>query len=281
MPIFSPICPLFPFPPKFFKRKRGYYLQPYLKIITSYWQSISPLLYSIFNIFSLTIQNLPAYTKANDFQRIFHMKNNMKNRCCPKQESLSCDQYKLSDHAKDYLTNFYRILDQLIEGMDNAPLNSSISHNFISQMIPHHEAAIEMSKNLLRYTSCIPLRNIAEQIIAEQTKSIENMQKAECNCNKLLNSCQNVDLYQRKVWQIMNTMFTEMGNAPNENQINSDFIREMIPHHMGAIHMSKNALKYDICPELCPILLSIIKSQEQGVRQMQQLLCQIKRQSCK
>lgn len=201
------------------------------------------------------------------------MKN--KNRCCSRQNSFSCNQYKLSNHAKDYLTNFYHILDQLIEGMDNAPLTSSISHNFIVQMIPHHEAAIEMSKNLLPHTTCIPLRNIAERIITEQTRSIEAMQKAECNCNQLLNSCQDVDLYQRKVWQIMNTMFTDMGNAPNENQINTDFIREMIPHHMGAIYMSKNALKYDICPELCPILISIIKSQERGVRQMQQLLRQI------
>lgn len=199
----------------------------------------------------------------------------MKNKCFFRQESSSCDQYKLSNHAKDYLINFYHILDQLIENMDNAPLNSSISHNFIVQMIPHHEAAIEMSKNLLPHTTCTPLRNIAEQIITEQTKSIEDMKQAECDCNKLLNSRQDVELYQRKVWQIMNTMFTDMGNAPNENQINADFIREMIPHHMGAIYMSKNALKYDICPELCPILLSIISSQERGVRQMQQLLRQL------
>ena len=194
--------------------------------------------------------------------------------------TLNCSQYRLSRCAREYLSEYNHILDRLIDGMTNVPLTNSISHNFIVQMIPHHQAAIEMSENLLSYTSCAPLKNIASQIIREQTESIKNMRLAECACEKLLNSCQDVDLYSRKTEQIMNTMFDDMGKAPDDNQINIDFIREMIPHHEGAIRMSKNALKYDICPELCPILLSIISSQERGVTQMKRLLSQIERQKC-
>ena len=39
-------------------------------------------------------------------------------------------------------------------------------------MIPYHEAAIEMSKNILQYTAFIPLQNIAQGIIEKQTQSI-------------------------------------------------------------------------------------------------------------
>jgi len=39
--------------------------------------------------------------------------------------------------------------------------------------------------------------------------------------------------------------------------------------------MSQNALKFCICPELKPILESIIDSQEKGVQEMQQLLGEI------
>ena len=51
--------------------------------------------------------------------------------------------------TKDYLTAFYKILNQMIHGMEQACLTDSISHNFIVQMIPHHKAAIRMSENLL------------------------------------------------------------------------------------------------------------------------------------
>ncbi len=179
---------------------------------------------------------------------------------------------ELSIVTKEYLSRFYEILNEMIQGMTEAELTDSISHNFIVQMIPHHQAAIEMSKNLLQYTTFVPLQNIALRIISEQTKSIENMLQIKESCSQQLNTPQDVQLYQRKVDNILKTMFSEMGNAYAGNQINIDFMREMIPHHEGAIRMSKNALQYDICPGLKPILHAIIQSQEKGVMQMKQLL---------
>lgn len=65
----------------------------------------------------------------------------------------------------------------MIEEMTSAKLTNSISHNFIVQMIPHHQAAIKMSQNILKYTTLLPLQNIAKNIISEQTKSIEAMKE--------------------------------------------------------------------------------------------------------
>lgn len=185
--------------------------------------------------------------------------------------------YRLSDVTKDYLSTFYYILDEMIKGMTTAELTDSISHNFIVQMIPHHKAAIEMSKNILKYTTCISLQNIAENIISEQTKSIEDMKKIEKCCSRMINSERDVSLYQRRVDNIMDVMFSSMGKAPMKNNVNCDFMWEMIPHHMGAIELSENALKYNICPELTPILNAIISSQSRGIMQMEQLL---KRLNC-
>lgn len=181
-------------------------------------------------------------------------------------------QCKLSNVAKEYLESFYCILDEMIRGMTEAELSDSISYNFIVQMIPHHCGAIEMSQNLLKYTTNVPLQNIALQIIEEQTKSIENMRAIQCICEERCNPQQDLCLYQRRTGQVMQQMFCRMGNAPGTNEINADFIQEMIPHHEGAIAMSKNTLQYDICPELVPILEAIIISQKRGVRQMQEIL---------
>lgn len=182
--------------------------------------------------------------------------------------------YRLSNVTKEYLDTYHCILEDMIKGMTEAELNDSISHNFIVQMIPHHRAAIEMSHNILRYTTNIPLQNIAEGIIQEQTKSIENMLNIMEHCSKKTNPERDVYLYQRRVDRIMETMFSAMENARTNNNVNGDFMREMIPHHRGAIEMSENVLQYEICPELKPILYAIISSQRKGIREMETLLMQ-------
>lgn len=179
---------------------------------------------------------------------------------------------RLSNVTKNYLSAFNRILDEMIQRMTEAEQSDSISHNFIVQMIPHHRAAIEMSENILKYTTNISLQDIASDIVSEQTKSIENMEKILNCCSERKDCEQDLCLYQRRTEQIMQTMFFQMGCARSTNEINCDFIREMIPHHMGAVEMSNNALQYDICPELKPILEAIITSQERGIMQMRKLL---------
>ena len=172
----------------------------------------------------------------------------------------------------NYLNRFNSILDRMIQDMTNARLGNSISVNFMTQMIPHHRAAIEMSQNLLQYTTNIPLQNIALQIVSEQNKSIENMKSIIGTCGQFSNSPQELDAYQRGMDQIMDTMFSEMEHACAVNNINVSFIHEMIPHHQGAIRMSELTLKASICPQLPPILHAIITSQKRGVMQMEQLL---------
>jgi len=171
-----------------------------------------------------------------------------------------------------YLSCFEKILQNMICGMTCAKLCRSISYNFIVQMIPHHQAAVEMSRNLLRYTTFQPLQEIASNIIEEQTKSIQNMEKIMRNCGHLCNTCPDLSSYQQDMNVIMCTMFTEMKQARPSNNVNISFMREMIPHHEGAIAMSSHTLDYPICSSLKPILNAIITSQKKGVQAMESLL---------
>lgn len=174
--------------------------------------------------------------------------------------------------TKIYLSRFYEILGEMIHEMCGAELTDSISQNFIVQMIPHHRAAIEMSRSVLEYTAPEPVRRIASRIIEEQTRSIRDMEAALPVCCTQENTEQDRQDYLRRFGEITRTMFARMGAACATNQISADFMREMIPHHQGAIRMSENALRFPICPELKPILQSIITSQKAGVREMECLL---------
>ncbi len=182
------------------------------------------------------------------------------------------------NYAEAYLLRYNEILNTMIEGMCSAELTDSISRNFIVQMIPHHKAAIEMSENILKYTDNAELISIAENIVSEQTKSIENMRTALETCSSFANRPCDVRTYQSKLRRITKTMFSEMRKAYSDCCVNCDFIREMIPHHEGAVRMSKNALSFEICPELKPILNAIIVSQEKGIRQMR---CLARRLKCR
>lgn len=184
---------------------------------------------------------------------------------------MNCNR-QISGATQAYLCRFYEILGEMIHGMTAAELTDSISHNFIVQMIPHHRAAIEMSENLLQYTTFAPLERIARRIIEEQTRSIENMQDALTACAQRTNSEGERCCYEKRFHRITQTMFSQMRNACADNNINANFMREMIPHHEGAIRMSESALRFPICPALSPILHAIITSQERGVREMRCLL---------
>ena len=181
----------------------------------------------------------------------------------------SCNFSNVTNH---YLAFYDGILCDMIDEMTHADLSDSISHNFITQMIPHHQGAIEMSRNLLRYTTHIPLENLALRIITEQTRSISHMRAILCSCDAVHNSKEDLCCYQTRTKKIIRTMSCEMKHACASNCVNCNFIREMIPHHCAAIAMSENTLRYCICPELIPILDRIIRSQKREVCQMRCLL---------
>lgn len=179
---------------------------------------------------------------------------------------------KLSRNTQIYMDNYYSILDTMIERMTSQRPTDSISNDFIVRMIPHHRAAIEMSNNLLNFSNYAPLRKIAENIIKEQTKSIRDMEKILRHCKTVKNTNRDMQQYQQEYSKIALIMFTKMKNTPVCNNVNINFIKEMIPHHEGAIRMSQSALKFDICDRLIPILQAIIQSQRKGISEMRILL---------
>lgn len=179
---------------------------------------------------------------------------------------------RFSEVAKAYLAQFHQILEEMIHQMNAAETTDSISGEFIAQMIPRHRAAIRMSENLLRYTTSVPLQDIASGIVATQTQGVADLEAAAAQCGRQPSAQRDLGLYRRRFRRIADQMFCEMGNACETNSMEADLIREMIPHHMGAIRMSENALRYTLCPELEPILEAILSSQSRGIREMQRLL---------
>lgn len=173
--------------------------------------------------------------------------------------------------AKRYLIRFDEILEQMEEKMLSQEVVNNITINFIRCMIPHHQAAIEMSENLLQYSKYQPLEEIAKNIVKMQTAGIEQMIQIEKTTSGFQNTPKDINNYITKYLEITKEMIKKMKNSPRCININLNFINEMIPHHEGAIHMSKNVLCYRIDPRLKNVADSIIKEQTQGIEKLKQV----------
>ena len=173
--------------------------------------------------------------------------------------------------AKKYLNRFDQILNQMAEKMLSQNITNSITINFIECMVPHHQAAIYMSENLLEYTTYQPLQDIAKNIIEMQTTGIKQMEDILRTTYGFHNNTQDVNHYMEKYLEITKNMIERMKNAPRCININLNFTDEMIPHHEGAIAMCENLLQYRIDPRLKLVADSIIKEQSKGVEQLKEI----------
>ena len=82
---------------------------------------------------------------------------------------------------------FYKETKSAMTGMDAAmtqadgALVGDPDRDFIALMIPHHQGAIDMAKAVLLHGSNPALRNIAQEIIAEQSIEIAYLRKYKPN----------------------------------------------------------------------------------------------------
>ena len=174
--------------------------------------------------------------------------------------------------TRNYLYRFDQILDEMASKMLNANFTNNITINFIECMIPHHQAAIYMCENLLKYTTYPPLINIAKGIIEMQTRGIEQMKEIRATTTARYNNItQDVNDYVQKYLEITKNMIDKMKNSPRCLSINLNFVNEMIPHHEGAVEMCENLLQYYIDPRLKQVANTIIEDQSRGIEELKQI----------
>ena len=66
-------------------------------------------------------------------------------------------------------------MKRMDKGMEQAPMNGDVDHDFATMMIPHHEGAIDMAKAELSYGKDPVMRRQAQEIIVDQQSEIEAM----------------------------------------------------------------------------------------------------------
>ena len=179
----------------------------------------------------------------------------------------------LDPNESKYIENYESIMHVMQEEMNKAPKTGDPSLDFLYEMIPHHEAAVSMSENLLDYGTNPEVRQLAMTITREQLLGIKQMKALldQLKSNPQVDKNKERD-YLKAYEAIYKKMMDEMEKTEPTGNIDRDFLEEMIPHHEGAIAMAANILNYTSNKELQKIANQIIANQSKQVKQMKKLL---------
>ena len=148
---------------------------------------------------------------------------------------------------------------------------------FIEMMIPHHQSAKEMAQMALNRAKSPEVKKLAQSIIEEQTREIEQMQTwyKQWYGTEVSSTGMNMGMQsgmEQSMMQ-MEMMDREMMEAlENAQNFDREFLRQMTRHHRMATMMAGMVVNSAQHREIRTLAQNIIKSQSEEVTQMQQLL---------
>ncbi|MCR1950957.1 DUF305 domain-containing protein [Clostridium sp. DSM 100503] len=172
-----------------------------------------------------------------------------------------------------YNEEYQTIFKNMMNAMNAAPNTGNVNLDFVLEMIPHHEGGINMAKAIVKFSSNPEVKKIAENIITSQEAQIPIMQELKAKFEKEKPSSKaDSEKYLEEYNKVKDKMFKEMQDVEITNDINANFLQEMIYHHEGAIGMAKDVLKYTKDPELRKLAENIVTTQSKGVEEMTALL---------
>jgi uncharacterized protein (DUF305 family) len=164
---------------------------------------------------------------------------------------------------------------EMTHNMDVGPADANYDLRFIDSMIPHHQGALVMAKEVLAKSTRPELIKLAKNIITDQQKEIAQMQKwrkqwypNQSNTPVMWHAAMNHEMAMTAEHKQMMQMSMSLGKA--DAQFDRRFLDAMIPHHQGAVTMGKDSLQKSQHPELKQLARNIILSQQKEIDMMTQ-----------
>lgn len=147
----------------------------------------------------------------------------------------------------------------------------------IEMMIPHHQSANEMAQMALSRAKSPEVKKLAQSIIEEQTREIEQMRTWYKQWYGTEVPTTDMDMGMQsgmdQSMMQMEMMDREMMQAlENTQDFDREFLRQMTRHHQMATMMAGMVVNSAQHREIRNLAQNIIKSQSAEITQMQKLL---------
>jgi len=157
-------------------------------------------------------------------------------------------------------------MDTMMRKMDTVKTGISPDYDFMSQMIPHHQGAIEMASYEIENGRNFLTIQLAKSILAEQAVEIQQMQ----GYKKLFLPVDYPlkDKFKKEMNETMDLMMRNMPADHELDDVDIAFAMVMITHHQAGIDMAKVVLKFSSDKKTIGLSKQIIASQEVEIGQM-------------
>lgn len=158
------------------------------------------------------------------------------------------------------------VMQKGMEDMKAIPTTNNPDNDYAALMKAHHMSAIEASQLQLSQGSDQGIKRMAQKMLDDQQKEV-----AQFNTFLSGHSAHGGgDAFYKEVMSKMGTMSSAMDHS---GSIDKQFVSMMIPHHQGAIDMSKAYLKAGAHEaQLKTLATNIIASQEKEIKELKDWL---------
>ncbi|MDF2614535.1 MAG: hypothetical protein K0S71_2321 [Clostridia bacterium] len=82
-----------------------------------------------------------------------------------------------TEQEEEYMIEFIEFYTRMKLAMESVKPTGNVDKEFLKQMIPHHDAAVNISRVVLRHTKNPEVRKMARNAIKSQTADIKDMSK--------------------------------------------------------------------------------------------------------
>jgi uncharacterized protein (DUF305 family) len=156
--------------------------------------------------------------------------------------------------------------------MQSSPGASTAPYDlqFLDTMIVHHQGAVDMAKLAETRAEHKELKELAASIIYDQEKEIGKM--SEWRDKWFAEKTKAINMEFPGMAHGMGGMDMKRLESLKGAEFDIEFIKQMIPHHEGAVEMAKDLQKQDAHAELKELAGDIIKAQEAEIKQMREWL---------
>jgi uncharacterized protein (DUF305 family) len=143
----------------------------------------------------------------------------------------------------------------------------SVDRAFATEMIPHHESAVEMGELARDRAETAFVRDLASDIVASQAAEIEILRAADARLAEA--GAEPGELGAGHGGHGFDADVDELRAA---EEFDETFLRLMIPHHEGAIEMARIELDRGTDAELKALAQDIIDAQQREIDAMRKAL---------
>ena len=145
--------------------------------------------------------------------------------------------------------------------------DDSAEDKFLQDMVPHHESAVAMAQIALQRAERPEIRQVAQSIIQDQNREIEQMKRilGDKASKPSSGGMGGMDMGGMKM-----DSTADIEKLRTAEPFDRAFIDAMIPHHESAIQMAKDVQGKAKSQEVKDLASAIITAQEQEIAQMRE-----------